>query len=115
MKIELISNWKDWWRMTSVWLTTLGALILGYLQEVPDAAIQIWSFLPSDLKSFLPPSIVQWIGYAILFLGIISRIVKQPALAARKDARETELGIEAQFGGTFGADSAGRPPSGPAV
>lgn len=107
MKLQLISNWRDWWRMTSVWVTALGATILGIIQEIPDAAIHVWSFIPADLKTFLPEGIIRWIGYVVLGIGIVSRLFIQPKLVERKAQRDAELGSEAPAAGAAGGGADG--------
>lgn len=36
-----------------------------------------WLFVPEDMKSTIPPNVVQWTTLALLGLGVAGRLVKQ--------------------------------------
>jgi type IV secretory pathway TrbF-like protein len=61
-----IQNWKQCWRMLSVQAMTLAGAIQG-----------AWLFVPEDMKSTIPPNVVQWTTLALLGLGVAGRLVKQ--------------------------------------
>ncbi|MFY2995853.1 hypothetical protein ACOTH8_21260 [Achromobacter xylosoxidans] len=83
--MRLIPNWRRCWRMTSVQLQAVALAFFSYLTAVPDAAIQLWSILPVDIRESIPPGYVKWFGIALIALGIIARIIHQPKLNAPKD------------------------------
>lgn len=78
--MKLTKDAKVWWKLWSVRLHALGLLITGWLTAVPDAALFAWNAMPADMKAFLPPQYMPFIGMAILVLGILARFVKQEKL-----------------------------------
>lgn len=89
--MKLIPEWRVWWKLWSTWLQAAAAIFISYLTVAPDVAIQVWQFLPADLRSAIPPEYVQFISVGLIVLGIIARLVKQPKLAAEvKEARMGE-------------------------
>lgn len=81
--MRLIPEWRSWWRMSSTWFQAAAAAFFSYLTAVPDAAIQLWSILPADLREALPPGYVKWFGVGLIALGIFARLVHQPSLRKR--------------------------------
>ncbi|MCY1408729.1 hypothetical protein D9M71_240570 [compost metagenome] len=62
--MELIHNWKDAWKMTSVQLATAGSLLAVADQVMPT------------LQAVIPPA-----AYAILFSVVaVARVILQPKL-----------------------------------
>lgn len=84
--MQLIKNWRDVHRMWSVRLVALGTTIVAIFTELPDVATNLWLVLPADLKSALPVEFGRYLGYAILALGLVARIVRQRQLVERKAA-----------------------------
>lgn len=78
--------WKTW----SVWLTGAGVALGVYLASSPDALIQAWLMLPPDLKALLPVNVAQYISYAIIALGVISKFIKQPKLEQQRKELENK-------------------------
>lgn len=76
--------WKTW----SVWLTGAGVAMGVYLASSPDALVQAWLMLPPDLKALLPVNVAQYISYAIIALGVISKFIKQPKLEQQRKELE---------------------------
>jgi len=115
---ELVPDWRSWWRMWTIWFQGAAALFFSYLTAVPDAAFQIWAILPSDIRSTFPPAYVQYGGIVLIFLGILARLVKQPKLEQRYQARvgqpsERDAGIpEEGGGGGIGAGDRAEPSDG---
>ena len=64
--IKPIHNWRQCWRMVSVQAMALAGAIQG-----------AWLFIPEDMKSSIPPTVVQWVTLALLGLGVAGRLVKQ--------------------------------------
>lgn len=81
MKLELIDNKKHFWKFSSVWLTSLGTVLIGIFTAWPDAVRDIWLFMPDDLKAALPVSTPKWIAISIVVAGVFSRLIKQPKLS----------------------------------
>lgn len=80
MKIQLIEEKKHFFKFTSVWLTSIGAVLTGIFTAWPDAVRDIWLFMPDDLKAALPATTPKWIAMSIIVAGIFSRLIKQPNL-----------------------------------
>lgn len=70
--------------MWSVRLVALGTTLVAVFTELPDVATNLWLVLPADLKSALPVEFGRYLGYAILALGLVARIVRQRKLVERK-------------------------------
>ena len=66
---KLIPNWRQAWRMFSVQAQASSVAILG-----------AWQALPDDLRAKVPESVV---------LGIVGRLIDQPATRAASD-KETQ-------------------------
>lgn len=82
--MKLIPQWRDWHRFWSVRLQLLGAAILTLALETPNALLTVWSMVPADLRSELPEGTGKWIGVAVIALGIVARLVRQPSLNERR-------------------------------
>lgn len=82
--MKLVPEWRSWWRMSSTWFQAAAAAFFSYLTAVPDAAIQLWSILPVDIRESFPPGYVKWFGVSLIALGIFARLVHQPTLDKRK-------------------------------
>lgn len=79
-KIELINDWRNFWRFWSVRLGVIGSALTGFFVAFPDQALQAWALLPADLKAYLPQQYMPMIGVAIFVLSLIARIIKQKKL-----------------------------------
>jgi len=75
--MELIKDWRDWWRWWSLRLTALGTMITGYLIAYPDAALNSWTMLPDEIKSFIPSEYMPTIGLVLVGAGQLARFLKQ--------------------------------------
>ena len=64
--MRLIPNWRRAHRMLSVQSMALAGVIQG-----------AWLAVPDDMKSSLPPHIVQWVSLILLFAGIAGRLFDQ--------------------------------------
>jgi hypothetical protein len=67
--MRLIENWKESWRLFSVWC--FGAA--GLLQA-------IWLSLTPDERALIPESYAHWITLAVAVIGIVGRVIKQKPL-----------------------------------
>lgn len=71
--MKLIPQWKSALRMFSV-----------QAQGLNLAGIAAWMALPDEMRDVVPPSVVLGIAMALLVLGIVGRLVAQPAIEAPK-------------------------------
>lgn len=67
--MRLIPNWRRAWRMFSVQAMTAATAVLG-----------AWQAFPPDLKASLPEGWVHASAMALLVLGIVGRLIDQPAV-----------------------------------
>jgi hypothetical protein len=65
--MTLVDDAKQAWR----WLSVQSMVVAGAIQGA-------WLFLPDDLKTSIPPNIVQAVTLALLAFGVVGRLVKQP-------------------------------------
>lgn len=80
LKLELIEDWRNFWRFWSVRLGVIGSALTGWLVAFPDQALQAWALLPADLKAYLPERYMPLVGVAIFVLSLIARAIKQTKL-----------------------------------
>ncbi len=78
MKIELVDDWRDFWRWWSVRLNLIGALLWGVLETgIAEHFLSLWGFVPGDSRAMLP----EWLrsGAPLLFFGmaLFARVAKQ--------------------------------------
>lgn len=69
--MKLIPEWRQAPRMMSVQAMTLALALQG-----------AWQALPDDLRASLPTELVPWLSMALLALGVIGRLIQQPAIQA---------------------------------
>lgn len=79
----LIDNACQWWKLWSQRLNAIGIAILSWCAFDPVGVLYVWQMLPCDLREFLPPNFVLFVGMAIFALSMIARMVKQPKLEKR--------------------------------
>ncbi|WQZ00332.1 holin [Escherichia phage Shy] len=77
VKVELIDDWRLFWRFWSVRLGIIGTALTGVLVAFPDAALYAWNLLPSDLKAAIPEQYVPLIGVGVFVLSLVARLIKQ--------------------------------------
>lgn len=68
-KFRLVDDWRQAWCWISVKCMVLGGAIQG-----------AWIFIPEDMKASIPPNIVQYVTIALLAVGVLGRVTKQPDL-----------------------------------
>lgn len=66
MKLALIENWRSAWRMLSVQLATLLALVATAYEHLPI------------MQAYMPEGWVKWAA----LLVVVARIIQQPKLHA---------------------------------
>lgn len=84
LKLELIEDWRNFWRFWSVRLGVIGSALTGYLVAFPDQALQAWAMLPADLKAYLPERYMPLVDVKIFVLSMIARVVKQSKLQPKE-------------------------------
>jgi hypothetical protein len=94
--MKLIPQWRQFWRMTSIQLQAVALAFFSYITAVPDAAIQLWGLLPVDIRDSFPPGYVKWFGIAIIALGIVARLIRQPKLAHPGVGQEGQPGVQGE-------------------
>ena len=83
IKLELIEDWRNFWRFWSVRLGIIGSAITGVLIEFPDVALSAWAMMPADLKSAIPEHYMPLIGVVIFVASLIARAIKQTKLETK--------------------------------
>lgn len=87
-RLEFVAHARLLWKTWSVWLIGLGTTLGVYLAAFPDALVQVWLMLPADLKAALPVNVAQYISYALIALGVISKFIRQPKLDQQRKELE---------------------------
>lgn len=77
--MKLIEEWRQSWRLWSVRLSALGAILTGLALAAPDFLQSLWNGLPTDLRALLPVSVTHAVPTALFILTIVARIVSQNA------------------------------------
>ena len=80
IRIELIEDWRNFWRFWSVRLGVIGSAITAVLIAFPDVALSAWAMLPADLKATIPEPYMPLIGVGIFVASLIARAIKQSKL-----------------------------------
>ena len=62
--MKKLSNW-----FIGVWLS-----FCSYLELWPDSMTHVWMFMPDDLKSEIPDSVVKGISYSVLVLSMFGKM-----------------------------------------
>lgn len=58
----------------SNWLLGLWVSVCTALQVWPEALMQVWNFMPPDLKDAIPPLGVKIISFSILVLSFLGKM-----------------------------------------
>ena len=66
-KPDLVENASSAWK----WLSVQAMALTGVVQAT-------WLAMPEDMKASIPANWVQYLTLALLVLGIVGRMVKQP-------------------------------------
>ena len=85
IKLELIEDWRNFWRFWSVRLGIIGSAITGVLIAFPDVALSAWAMMPADLKSAIPERYMPLIGVGIFVASLIARAIKQTKLEPKEE------------------------------
>ncbi|MGK3142806.1 hypothetical protein [Pantoea sp. C2G6] len=82
--LQFVSHARLLFKTWSVWLASLGSMLSAWAQSFPSAAIDAWSALPEDVKSFLPHNYLGMIGAFMVAMGVIAQFVRQKSLLNEK-------------------------------
>jgi len=68
MKLHLVPDWRQCWRWFCIHAMALALAFQG-----------AWLAVPDDLRAMLPATAAQAITMVLLVLGVLGRLVDQPA------------------------------------
>ena len=88
IKLELIEDWRNFWRFWSVRLGIVGSAITGVLIAFPDFALSAWAMMPADLKSAIPERYMPLIGVVIFVASLVARAIKQTKLEQKEGPKD---------------------------
>ena len=88
IKLELIEDWRNFWRFWSVRLGIVGSAITGVLIAFPDVALSAWAMLPADLKAAIPERYMPLIGVVIFVASLVARAIKQTKLEQKEGPKD---------------------------
>ena len=88
IKLELIEDWRNFWRFWSVRLGIIGSAITGVLIAFPDVALSAWAMMPADLKSVIPERYMPLIGVVIFVASLVARAIKQTKLEQKEGPKD---------------------------
>lgn len=77
MRVQLIDNAGDWWKMLSVQAQAVGAALVG-----------AWVFMPDEWKATISPKVMATVAIVCFAAGVVGRLVKQPALHSDAEGPE---------------------------
>ena len=88
IKLELIEDWRNFWRFWSVRLGIIGSAIAGVLIAFPDVALSAWAVMPGDLKAAIPERYMPLIGVVIFVASLVARAIKQTKLEQKEGPKD---------------------------
>ena len=88
IKLELIEDWRNFWRFWSVRLGIIGSAITGVLIAFPDVALSAWAMMPGDLKAAIPERYMPLIGVVIFVASLVARAIKQTKLEQKEGSKD---------------------------
>ena len=88
IKLELIEDWRNFWRFWSVRLGIVGSAITGVLIAFPDVALSAWAMMPADLKAVIPERYMPLIGVVIFVASLVARAIKQTKLEQKEGPKD---------------------------
>lgn len=62
--MKKLSNW-----LLGAWIS-----VCSLLQIWPESMLYVWSMMPDDLKSALPPFAVKVVSYSVMLVGILGKM-----------------------------------------
>ncbi|HEX8384170.1 MAG TPA: hypothetical protein VF592_12435, partial [Sphingomonas sp.] len=73
----MIANWRQSWRLWSVRVSALGAVLATTAAAAPDALISAWQSLPEEIRYVVPEHVGRWITPVLFAASLAARILKQ--------------------------------------
>lgn len=70
MNVKLIDEWKNAWKMVSMWCMGLPAAFIG-----------VWELLPPEFQATVPPAVLTKVTAVMLVIGMAGRLVKQGSVS----------------------------------
>lgn len=77
VRARLVDDWKRAWRWWSMRFNAAGIAVLAFVQFEPGAVLWVWNMMPGEVRRFLPPNFLLWVGLGLFLLSMLSRVVKQ--------------------------------------
>lgn len=76
-RLRMIDDWRRWHRFWSTRLNIIGSTLIAIYMTWPGVVLEVWNFLPSELKELMPPRLM--LGLALIFFlaATGARVIKQ--------------------------------------
>jgi len=84
MKLKLVEGWQKAFKMWSVLVSSLGALIMGVFTIWPESAFIVWQSMPEEAKAAIPQNMVSAIALFLFVMSAIARLLKQKNLPEKE-------------------------------
>lgn len=75
LRVRLIEDVRHAWRLWSVRVSAIGAILFAVLTAAPDQALALWQALPPEVQDLVPNA--RQLGLALLTASAIARVVRQ--------------------------------------
>ena len=73
--MKLITDWRQSWRLWSVRVSAIGAMLFAFLLAAPDQALAVWQALPADVQALIPNA--KEIGLVLTIAALAARVLRQ--------------------------------------
>lgn len=90
--MKLIENWRQAWRLWSVRVNALGAMLLGWVLLWPESILALWSLVTPEARDLLPRWLSVGAPLVLFLLALGARLVKQPDKPGEGGEKETKGG-----------------------
>lgn len=70
-----ISNWRQAWRLWSVRVSAIGAIIFAALLAAPEQIQAVWNALPPDVQAMIPNA--KSVALVITVAATVARVLQQ--------------------------------------
>ncbi len=71
----LIPRWRQAWRLWSVRVSAIGAILFTLLLAAPDQLLAIWTALPADVQALVPGA--PTLGLILSVASLLARLIAQ--------------------------------------